>query len=885
MQETITDDPILQTTVEQGMIQNTLDNRGRTWHDFAETYRDELPDALHPHVERLLEAHGVTAPSPGEAKITDQAIERIEESPTVRWRRLYGNGVTAEQARLFTEIENIFKRPVSKEGDEGASSIVFAEGRWRGSDRLDRWEETRMLTTQLPKDSATAEFIIDQGYAPYIAGSLAWYEALNLAVARKLIEEDFLSVVFDKADKFPPLDRSVARTLIENNAAIALLNNLDKFPGIKADNALALELVAQDHGRVEDDEKVGMPNHKVLQRDISRRSHEGAKVLIAHLGKFENLDGKVLHELIKAIDAEVELTNIVTPDAAEKVVNQLHKFTDLRADDLDALRQYTCKQWLQECPSEVVDPRTGEKRPVSENAINRWFGEMSYTYLKGGFSKASIGKVIRTRVETKVMQNGVATPIETSIHDASQWLSEFAIKETAYDAQAILRAREQPGFDPSEIYETRLFDEDTEHEFFPELLYADPALRARLNLGSKAGTAEHLFESPSLQLAYKAATSDYEGHPLYKHPDFSVDMLEKVMFAMLDSEFEANGFGHAKEETSHQYPYDQFVGLTKTVLRGFRADKDRVAGKSISETLRELKAMGAARKNYVQDTQRWLLQNATSPSSRLTKAWKARGLALAQGIADNPTAIEQWQNENGMRIMLRQAEATGELQEMYGFTADEVMSEENRYTRETLLGALSAENTLRAMAKIRDWSAERGEEPKVLPPDAVEAAVDVDGKKSAYKLEILPDGDPRGFTIGVETGCCMTIDGESKSCIEAGYALPHAGFLAVYPPGATKAGAQSFWYVHPDYPDTLVLDNIEANAGRDMAKMADVYRQGLAAYLAAHKETGITKVHVGTGYTHIDLGNAPRVDAVPRLKRVDYTDARKQLLLLDTDKE
>jgi hypothetical protein len=76
-----------------------------------------------------------------------------------------------------------------------------------------------------------------------------------------------------------------------------------------------------------------------------------------------------------------------------------------------------------------------------------------------------------------------------------------------------------------------------------------------------------------------------------------------------------------------------------------------------------------------------------------------------------------------------------------------------------------------------------------------------------------------------------------------------------------------------------VLDNIEANAGRDMNKVLDVYRQALQEYLQQHPELNIKKLHVGTGYTDVGLGHLEEAEAVPRLSDNVYTDAHVQKLL------
>ena len=127
----------------------------------------------------------------------------------------------------------------------------------------------------------------------------------------------------------------------------------------------------------------------------------------------------------------------------------------------------------------------------------------------------------------------------------------------------------------------------------------------------------------------------------------------------------------------------------------------------------------------------------------------------------------------------------------------------------------------------------------------------------------------------------MKLGGQAEKCIEAGYERSDAGFVAIYGPDR-KLAAQSFWYVHPDFPDTLVLDNIETNEGRDVSKLLSVYKYALHEYLDRHPETSVTRVTVGTGYSDVSLRELSKVDApVPPLDNKIYTDAKQQRELLN----
>lgn len=261
-------------------------------------------------------------------------------------------------------------------------------------------------------------------------------------------------------------------------------------------------------------------------------------------------------------------------------------------------------------------------------------------------------------------------------------------------------------------------------------------------------------------------------------------------------------------------------------------------------------------------------------------------MALAYGKPDNATAIGQWQNDNALRVRVGELDRFGDLQADYNLTFSEIMGSENESVRNELSRRLSTDDVIEAMSKLKKWKVKRERKgvESILPQASLvvelDGGNDSDRKAKSYKVDILAKDDPRGFTIGEDTYCCMTIHGASSDCIKAGYTRPNCGFLAVYN-NSDNMVAQSFWYIHPDYSDTIVMDNIEANDGQDFSKVAEIYKLGLIKYLSSHPELNIHKVNVGTGWTDIDLGGLPEVEPVPPLDYVSYTDAEKQRLLLE----
>lgn len=506
--------------------------------------------------------------------------------------------------------------------------------------------------------------------------------------------------------------------------------------------------------------------------------------------------------------------------------------------------------------SEIVD------FPASsgESQKQKWLTEHGYAYLNGGWNKNSVGKIIATRLESG---------IESSVHDASQWLETFQIPEEGYDVQT-LKALLRDGAisDISQVEKTRFHDIDLETLLISGILHAPQELRDRLLLPSKAQKIQSMFFAPENQLIYTALAG------LYKNPDLSVEMLQEAALSKIDDFFEQWLVNAHGKDTTHRISKDYLHGRLIAALSNMDS-LDFPADENITGVISRLGKYGDGRKRYIDDTTSWLTRHMTTPSARLTKVWDDRATALTEGIGDSARDIESWQANNALRKHLQELERTGTMPS--NLTVNEVVTEYKGWVDE-LSRAYGSERVVRAISEFKTI---RNPE-ALLPP----ATIDLTTDDGVYKAEVLAKDDPRGATIGVDTGCCMTLDGASADCIRSGYQDSGAGFFALYTPQGRLA-AQSYFYVNPEQPDVLVLDNIEANQGRDTNKIVKLYEEAFVQYLierfTSDSDWKIRTVHVGTGYGDavksivLQLPQAPAIRNKPGI----YTDAHDQRKLLE----
>ncbi len=408
-----------------------------------------------------------------------------------------------------------------------------------------------------------------------------------------------------------------------------------------------------------------------------------------------------------------------------------------------------------------------------------------------------------------------------------------------------------------------------EESFYDEVVSGNP--QWAISDDSESFGGESWFFSPEYQLLYRAAVEEVDGRPRYKDPEITISPIVDRARELIDM-YADESFGVGKDETSHRLTAEELNALLDAAILNLPTESD---GRKLSNLAAELKSMYVARSNYVRDTQTWLLRHATSPHQRLTKVWDDRATALTEGIGDSARDIESWQASNALRKHLQELERTGKMPS--NLTVSEVVTEYKDWADE-LSRTYGSERVVRAISEFKTI---RNSE-ALLPP----ATIDLTTDDGVYKAEVLAKDDPRGATIGVDTGCCMTLDGASANCIRSGYQDSGAGFFALYTPQGRLA-AQSYFYVNTEQPDVLVLDNIEANQGRDKNKIVKLYKEALMQYLseqfASDSEWKIRTVHVGTSYgdavksTVLQLPQAPTIRNKPGI----YTDARDQRKLLE----
>jgi len=628
----------------------------------------------------------------------------------------------------------------------------------------------------------------------------------------------------------------------------------------------------------------GRYDNRQITDIMIRAGHYGAAFLAENLEYFEDVDeAQLISDLLHAYDAQYH----------DVVLQNLYKFHDVPQDLISLLS------------SRANYPVRAYPSGASEQIRNKWFAEHAFVYLEGGFSKEAIGKIIRLRLEPHFEQheNGSRTvllPVAENLHDASEYLSTFKIPEKVYDIAYILAHRDDPGFEPEKLEPVKLFDERLEYYFLKSLMDAPLEERQRLGLSTQPERIMQLFTSPIIRRAYWELVKGASwGLPGYKQEQLSWTQLAERI-AQGASDYNAR----FTEEAPRRLPYTterttddfwKYVNIPKV----FRSKISTVRSpEQVPPTLRaaltQLKALGIRRKAYIDDTSTWLLRHATTPTGLLLKVWEDRAMALAVGergedgsklhnIADKASDIAAWQAKNALFAALSRPDNVEALEKV-GLSKSEVLSEKMQPWRDELTRVMSGEDTIKAIVRHAKWT-EGANQPKVLASGRrAYTDDDFNGDAATWRFDVLDASDPRGFTIGADTGCCMTLGGLSASCIKAGYQSPNAGFVALYGPDS-KLNAQSFWYVHPEHSNTLVLDNIEANQGRDYAKIVARYTKALTDILGehntAHPDRPITRVNIGEGYTDVKIGHLPSVDPVPKLYDEVYTDAARQRLLLN----
>jgi len=150
---------------------------------------------------------------------------------------------------------------------------------------------------------------------------------------------------------------------------------------------------------------------------------------------------------------------------------------------------------------------------------------------------------------------------------------------------------------------------------------------------------------------------------------------------------------------------------------------------------------------------------------------------------------------------------------------------------------------------------------------------EVNVTEGKYTLRKLPKGDPKGLVLGLYTDCCQHPWGAGSECAKHGFIATRGGFYVVEKEG--KIVAQSWVWLSRDR--VLVMDNIETLGG-DVDRLLPLYQK--ASRQIMEECWDIQAVHVGTGYSDVDLGSLPRPEkkAFP-WKYKGYRDSESQRVL------
>lgn len=316
-------------------------------------------------------------------------------------------------------------------------------------------------------------------------------------------------------------------------------------------------------------------------------------------------------------------------------------------------------------------------------------------------------------------------------------------------------------------------------------------------------------------------------------------------------------FNKRKELTGHLTVESETQPCLKKIKQN-----SRLAGHVVSN----LKELGEKRKKYSEDAQSWVTMHGMTPSKTLIRAWKYRPKALEAGCKDNPASISTWGEWNEVKLLF---EALKEANNIPIFLQGDNDDKLKSFALE-LSRCSSPDAAARALIRLSH---------RFNPEQKIPATIIDLGDE--WKGEIIPKTDVRGFTIGYDTGCCMTIDGASESCIYAGYSRPDCGFFILT--RDDQLIAQSFiWVNEGEAPQILILDNIEAGEGRDRSEIISKYQKFFQEYmnLAQREKSGLelSAVNLGMGYVEIDTHGLDKTVAVNPPADF-YTDAKKQKLL------
>lgn len=506
---------------------------------------------------------------------------------------------------------------------------------------------------------------------------------------------------------------------------------------------------------------------------------------------------------------------------------------DMKIDEGYSIDQLLDHIWLVDSGISTENGIFPEDGPKQRAKQERWCVNNAY-YVPEAWNHARLGNIILNRLEAG---------IDANVHDATYWLSEFEVPD------------ERNGV----VYKNL----DSELQFLHSVIFAPAELKAKLP--KKKRKYAELFSKDATELIYEAIIS------LTTNNTFDFEHINNLCLEKL-SEYKQNPrMARSLKvdlDTLETQLHDALQELEAKVASGSMPQHTDGSQKHFPEWIADLKVVGKNRREFIDTAQTWVSAHASTPRSILTIAWANREMALKDGCADNPRAIKQWADLNTLRSSYDAMVNNGTVPD--GFERQDLMKFSNWL--QELVRCYDGKTAIRVVAEMKkSYNADY-----YIPP----MKIDLD---EGWHGEVLEKQDPRGFTIGHDTGCCMTVNGVSRSCIRAGYTQPSYGFFALYKDG--QLVAQSFLYTNmKKNPDILVCDNIEANQGRDLEKVAKKYEKFFHRYITTQlrrdETVEFSKVHIGTGYSAVGLHQYQETFAVPMEDASIYTDARNQRTLL-----
>jgi len=590
------------------------------------------------------------------------------------------------------------------------------------------------------------------------------------------------------------------------------------------------------------DADLGLINwsHNALQRGVSQdavMSYVIAKNAfpdrpmsrdLLELMKKQNPNAYLVHNLRAVSTVLQQLEISATPEEIVQLtsydVSLLPKLIE-RGYTKEALIQH---QWLND--HSLLEQ---EMFPFDKNrgAQEAWCTRNAF-YIPDGWRRKSLGGLILNRL---------GKGIDPNLHDASFWLAEFELPDQRGGTVYRNRAKEL------------------------SLLYALTSV-----------PKEEQFRVPKNPNKYNDLFSDPAHLALYEAmlPLFTSSSIDKTQFnstvAKLLSDLDSRPEELNRKQIDITKYKDSLENASLILTEMYRREGER---EKIPVLIADLRTLAGERKQAIDEAYNWFMNHSDTPHTLLTFAWQNRSDALANGCEDNPRAIKQWADLNGLRVAYEEMEKNGELPPNF---SQQDITKMAGWASE-LIRCYDGRKVITELAYIKDHL----NKDYLITPQKIDLG-------EGWQGEIFQKDDPRGMTIGHDTGCCMTLGGASESCIRAGYNKPPYGFLALSRDG--KVVAQSFLYTNPDQaPNTLVLDNIEANQGRDMSQVVQRYREFFETYLQDQLRrdygTEFTNVNVGTGYTQVGLDDCPVVSQVFMPNPGIYTDAHSQHLLYSMSPE